>query len=336
MIKTEKKPQFGEIWLANRDYEVPVSETQTQIKSVEDTRFVLVLSKSDEYEEKYLRSVYVSPISFDVDFASHLDLILSADENPLKVECMAEFWNIIPALECNLERYEGRVTNEELLKGIKGLWKLAFGLADESTDFSGIITGSFIKTAHPRVRIFQEQEIKETEFLRTPTLASLSLLEENEAIEIPADEPIISKIGNEIIEVAHEIKNKILGLFYPTTGLTPSMAFDAVWELPDPAYLTKQGQEFVLYTDQETDFTISIKIRPPMGLIYVRGKEAINVMKVVIHVGLMVYELKLLPNVNPSEMIYLIPTEALKDWRTSTVILNLQRKNVMLTLQITN
>lgn len=319
MDQNEKKPQFGEIWLAKFDYEVPVSATESIIKSVEDTRFVLVLSKSSNYQEKYLRSVYVAPISFDIEFATHLDLLLPAEHNPLKVKCMAEFWNIMPALEFNLGEYEGKIENNEILKGIKSLWKMAFGLTDESTNLTGIHIGSFINTIRPLVRKFQEQEINETSFLQEPVLASLSLLEEEE-IEAVKEQ--------KIYKVIYKNEPSFIDNLLDILGLG-KQAIKTYRGASQKLKLDFNEKSVELFNGIEVySFTLTLQnIQNELYYLIFTGKHILSIQSVSIVVGNLIESLNEESTVNKDKRYFRLDKEFIKKIKNDfSIIINIENK----------
>ncbi|MBD3183299.1 hypothetical protein GF312_13465 [Candidatus Poribacteria bacterium] len=153
--------EIGEIWATKSS---PLSPNGGQLPEVQNpVHVVILLDDKDAYNKSY-PDVRIAPISNKVDQASDMDLMLSAEENPLEKDIIIEIWNSQPMLKANLSQLYGKLSD----KLINQLGRLQLKLLETEIDISDIKTGApVVDESDPRLD-FQEREIEKTLYLRGP------------------------------------------------------------------------------------------------------------------------------------------------------------------------
>lgn len=161
----------GEIWLSKS---VPVLPDETNLYNIENPYYVYILNINKSKGYKDFKTVLIIPISFEIENASILDLIVEK-QNIFNKKFMIEVWNSQSMLVNNLDKKIHSFNNE--------FHKDVCRLFDYKNDKS-IFVGD-INTGHPEsgqyksVNMFQETEIKRTEYLRVPALLLNKIIEQN-------------------------------------------------------------------------------------------------------------------------------------------------------------
>lgn len=169
-MKTIVAPRFGQVWTTKLDYDVPVGNGRVVKQSVEEGDYVLVLSNSDASPDPNFPVIQVIPLVFPIKYATDRDLIIPAEANPAKFECMAPFWNLSTMLERNLDEFLGEISDKRILRGLELLWRQEFGLDVSVDELNTMPIGSGILNFSKKTLEFQMSEWYHAMYLRIPAL----------------------------------------------------------------------------------------------------------------------------------------------------------------------
>jgi hypothetical protein len=161
----------GEIW---KTKSIPVLPDATNLYEIENPYYVFIFDTSKSKTFKEFKTVFVIPVSFEIEHASILDLIVEK-ENILNKKFMLEVWNTQSMLLNNLD--EKIYSFDECF--VKDVHRLFDYKNDKSIVVSDIHTGHDSKDNNSHIFNFQKQEIKNTEYLRVPAMLLNKMLEQN-------------------------------------------------------------------------------------------------------------------------------------------------------------
>ncbi len=114
------KPLAGQIWTTKAIPQLGAYE----FEPVAFPKYVYILTNPQPYQlldnEGYvhnfkdLYTMLVLPISLDAEFATHKDYIIPAGNDPITLEFMIETWLETNMIVCNLEKYVGELTENQI------------------------------------------------------------------------------------------------------------------------------------------------------------------------------------------------------------------------------
>lgn len=160
-IEKDFKVFFADIWSTKTE---PTAPDGTKLPRVEKPKDVVILLTDKEPIDEEYPDLFVAPISTEIDFACDRDLLLSADDNPLKQPIMIELWNSQPMLKQNLGELRGYLKKEQA----EQLKRLHRSLYEGGIQISDVPTGELIDSEADQRMDFHKREIKETLYLRLP------------------------------------------------------------------------------------------------------------------------------------------------------------------------
>jgi len=167
------KTEIGEVWTTK---DKPLLPDGSTMEKISDPRcVVIILDDEDAYDPRF-PDIRVAPISTEIEYACNHDLILSADENPLKKRIMIELWNSQPMLKMNLGEFLGKLSEsviDKLVRLDQNLW----GMND---NVEGIETGEPIVEPSDERLAFQKREVEATSYISSPVGALLEKWEREE------------------------------------------------------------------------------------------------------------------------------------------------------------
>jgi len=160
-IEKDFKVFFADIWATKAE---PTAPDGTKLPRVENPKDVVILLTDKEPIDEEYSDLFVAPISTETELACNRDLLLSADENPLKQPIMIELWNSQPMLKQNLSELRGYLKKEQA----DWLKRLHLSLYEGGIQISDVPTGKPIESEDDTRVDFHKREIEETLYLRLP------------------------------------------------------------------------------------------------------------------------------------------------------------------------
>jgi hypothetical protein len=188
-------PQPGEIWEVNRLVQSPIefssAEQQTLYSSSvqrflagnSPPRYVMIVKEPEppiETEDQWL-IVSVMILSVKTEFLSDADLLITTGISGLEQDLLAETWNVVPALACNLLQPVGKRLTREIYNHLLMIGDYYHGLVDEQPSASvthslRLIRGSLDAVKDLAIQEFHKQEEAWSDVLTVPVAAYYSYL----------------------------------------------------------------------------------------------------------------------------------------------------------------
>lgn len=180
----------AELWLTKSE---PVLPDGTKIYDIKDPYYVYILDINKSKSYKGYKSVFIVPVSFEIEFASLLDLIVEK-ENILNRKFMLQIWNTQSILINNLEK-KVFTFDENFHKDVKRLLDYK---SDKTTLISDINTGHPSEKSSEIITEYQHKEVKKTEYLRLPAMLLNKLIERENFTENDYVQFVIRVINDDL------------------------------------------------------------------------------------------------------------------------------------------
>jgi hypothetical protein len=189
-------PQPGEIWEVSRLVQSPIefssAEQQTLYSSSvqrflagnSPPRYVMIVNEpetSTETQEQW-SVVSVMLLSVKTEFLSDADLLITTEISGLEQDLLAETWNVVPALACNLLKPFGKRLTRQIYDYLLALGDYYHGLIHEPPVISeiqhlGLVSGSLFAAKDSRIQDFHKKEEAWSDVLTMPVAAYQTYLE---------------------------------------------------------------------------------------------------------------------------------------------------------------
>lgn len=213
-------PQPGEIWELSRCVRSPLvfsKEEQQQLYSEAARRFlegksppryVTIVNAPDppldpEAEWQVVSVMLMSP---ETNFLSDVDLLIPQEISGIGQDLLAQTWQVLPMLTCNLLQPVGRRLSREIYDVLMTVGDYYLGLVDAAPSPSeiealGLKIAPILTSQQPEIQAFHRQEQAWSDILRVPLAAYRAYLKGikltetvlNEAIQIERDLSVETK-----------------------------------------------------------------------------------------------------------------------------------------------
>lgn len=189
-------PQPGEIWEVNRLVQSPMkfssAEQETSYSSSVQRflagnslpRYVMIVKEPEppiETEDQWL-IISVMMLSVKTEFFSDADLLIPTGISGLEQDLLAETWNVVPALICNLLQPVGKRLSRQIYDYLLALGDYYHGLIHEPPVISeiqrlGLVSGSLFAAKDSIIQDFHQKEEAWSDLLIMPVAAYQTYLE---------------------------------------------------------------------------------------------------------------------------------------------------------------
>ena len=207
-------PQPGEIWELSRYLQSPLEfskEEQQQLYSEVARRFlegksppryVTIVNEPDPPpgSKAEWQVVVVMLMSPETNFLSDVDLLIPQDISGVGQDLLAETWQVLPMLTCNLQKPVGRRLSREIYDALMNVGDYYLGLVDAApspTEIQalGLKIAPISTSKQPEIQAFHRQEEAWSDILTIPLAAYRAYLKGmkltdvvlNQALQISRD-----------------------------------------------------------------------------------------------------------------------------------------------------
>jgi hypothetical protein len=207
-------PQPGEIWQLSRYLRSPLEfskEEQQQLYSEVARRFleaksppryVTIINSPDPPldSEAEWQVVVVMLMSHETNFLSDVDLLIPQEISGVGQDLLAQTWQVLPMLTCNLQKPVGRRLSREIYDALMNVGDYYLGLVDAAPSppeiqALGLKIAPISTSEQPEIQAFHRQEAAWSDILRIPLAAYRAYLNGmkltdvvlNEALQISRD-----------------------------------------------------------------------------------------------------------------------------------------------------
>jgi hypothetical protein len=163
-ITKKTKPDqkdFGQIYRIN----LPLNWPQSQ----QELRLAMIVRDTENCYEPQMPDLLVMPVSFDTQYQSDEDVVISADDSPLKMEFMVRAGEAQPVFDSQIGEFYGTIP-EKYDEAIRTAWKKSAGIIESDDETSD------------EQEAFAQQEREITDYVRRPVNSWMEIAEEYEDI----------------------------------------------------------------------------------------------------------------------------------------------------------
>lgn len=218
-------PQPGEIWELSRYLQSPLEfskEEQQQLYSEvarlflegkSPPRYVTIVNEPEPPpgSKAEWQVVVVMLMSPETHFLSDVDLLIPQEISGVGQDLLAETWQVLPMLTCNLHKLVGRRLSREIYDALMNVGDYYLGLVDAAPSPAeikslGLVIAPILTSEQPEIQAFHRQEAAWSDILRIPLAAYRAYLKGmkltdvvlNEALQISRDLLVETKDDCEI------------------------------------------------------------------------------------------------------------------------------------------
>lgn len=186
----QRSPKPGEIWEVNRSVYSPLEfSPQEQHHLFPDSarrflagdsppRYVMIVQEPESHvdTETEWQVVSVMVLSPNIDFLSHVDLLIPSDLSGVGQDLLAQTWHVLPMLTCNLSHPIGKRLSREVYDVLMNVGDYYHGLIEQSpspleVELCGLKIGNVVTEQQSKLHNFHQQEEDWSKVLNVPVAA---------------------------------------------------------------------------------------------------------------------------------------------------------------------